>query len=170
MVALKPTVVLAGALGGAIERKAVSVAGVQLVQKGRVTWTAKPFWLRNMPSTAAHPTDAQLVVRQEFARLAKEAKERGETGTKKRGFKEYKGMKLPGAAAYVGTHLPAVKEYIKRNKLSYEARGETPPSRTWRTVHTWAHIEAMMRARGIEPATRWIGAPAEKTEKAAEKK
>lgn len=172
MTVLKPQVVLAGLLSNATDRKAASLAGMQLVQKGRVSWTAKPYWLRNMPITAVMPSDAQLLIRQEFARLAKEAKASGQTGTKQRGFKEYKGMLLPGAAAYIGQRLTGIGDKVK--SYTYEGKNLPYPSQVWRTYHTYAHLEAEIKRRGLKPVSSFIGetttAPKGAEESAGKKK
>jgi hypothetical protein len=155
MTVLKPQVVLAGLLSNAVERKVASLAGMQLVQKGRVSWTAKPYWIRNMPITAVNPSDAQLLIRQEFARLAKEARASGQTGTKEKGFKEYKGMLLPGAAAYIGQNLSGIGDKVKN--YTYEGKGLPYPSQVWRTYHTYAHLEAEIKRRGLNPVHSFIG-------------
>jgi hypothetical protein len=155
MTLLKPQVVLAGLITNATDRKSTSLAGMQLVQKGRVSWTAKPYWLRNMPITAVIPSDAQLLIRQEFARLAKEARASGETGKKQTGFKEYKGMLLPGAAAYIGRHLSGIGEKVKN--YTYKGKNLPYPSQVWRTYHTYANLEAEIKRRGLKPVNAFIG-------------
>jgi hypothetical protein len=71
MVLLKPQVVIAGALGkGAVSREQLAAAGIQLVAAGGITWSKKPFFLRNVPVTAVSPSPAQRAVRGTFGRIA----------------------------------------------------------------------------------------------------
>lgn len=88
---LRPQVVIAGALAPTA-RKALASSGVQLCSAGRMSWSKKPMFLRNVPITAVNPTKGQMAIREEFARIA-----HGARGV--RGLDPETG--LPGAAAAI---------------------------------------------------------------------
>jgi len=82
MVVIKPAAL---ALGERVSRAQLSGVGLQIVNRGHITWAKKAVWVRNVPITAVEPTPAQALVRYILARIAKatipeiiEKKERGE--------------------------------------------------------------------------------------------
>ena len=92
---------------------------IQLVSRGRITWTKKAMWLRNRPYTADNPTPAQASVRialaevgKEYARLSPEEKARirAQTG-------------LPGAAGYVKQNVGRLHERIMAVREAMRRRG-----------------------------------------------
>jgi hypothetical protein len=124
---------------GAFPRRSeLVVFGLQLVGKGNVWWAEKASWFRNPPVTAVHPTQGQIEVRVRFGELAKEAKARGEVGTRT----------SPKLSTRLGKYLVGSAAYIADNMAGYRApnalRPEEWPSRLKRTYRTLEELKAML--------------------------
>ena len=138
MTLARPTVILAAITGAFPRRSELPIYGMQIVSKGNVWWAEKAAWFRNVPYTAVHPTTGQIEVRIHFGRLAKEAKARGETGTKEKpAYSERLGRYFVGAAAYIADHM-------KGFKAPHAMRPEEYPSRLRRSLHTLEELEEML--------------------------
>jgi len=131
MTLVRAQVILAGTSEKLDPRSRLAVSGVQIVRAGGMFWSKKPAFLRNVPYTAVSPHAGQIQTRIKFGKTASGAKG-------KKGFE----LGLPVAAAAVKKGMPG---YTAPDRLS----PENYPSRTRRTVHTLAELEAIAKAKGI---------------------
>ena len=134
MVLLRPTTVVAGLSGRPLSRPELSVAGVQLVQRGRVVWAKKMFWLRNPPYTVGpYAHKGQIEIRLKFAQIARSA--RGCRGIDPE------------------TGLPCVAAAIKKQLTGYRAPDRMEPaqypSRHRRSFYTAEDLERIARQLGL---------------------
>jgi len=148
MVLVRPSLVLATISGAIPSRAELSMYGMQLVGKGNLWWAEKAAWFRNVPITAIYPTTGQLEVRIHFGRLAKEAKERGEVGTREKpAYSEKLGRYFVGAAAYIADHM-------KDFKAPHALRPEEYPSRMRKTYRTLSELETILASRRVAAPAR----------------
>ncbi len=144
MVLVRPGFVMLALQQAMPSRPELSVYGLQIVQKGRVI-AKKAAWFRNVPYRVWDPTIGQLEARYHFGMLAKEAKARGEVGTRGNPkMSQRLGEYFYGSAAYIADNMAGFRS-------SYRLPPEQYPSRLRRTLRTLAGVEAELRARGIEP-------------------
>jgi len=161
MVLIKPLALAAEKL----DRAMLSAVGLQIVNRGRITWAKKAVWLRNVPITAVDPTPAQALVRYILGNVARQAK--GAKGLEPN-------TKLPWGAYYVHTwwkthrgdvedllkklrkterRRPTLNDIIKITKIAreaareYERKGETEKAQAIRTVM------ALVERTAAAPAT-----------------
>ena len=142
MVLVRPTVVMAALTGIFPSRSELALYGMQIVGRGKITWTEKAVWFRNVPVTAVYPTEGQMEIRVMFGRTASLAK--GEKGLKtvtNPASKAY-GKRLPPAAARIADNMPGIK-------ASRRLLPEEYPSRLRHTLHTVREHEEELRRRGI---------------------
>jgi len=138
MTLVRPTTLMAAISGAFPRRSELALSGMQIVSKGNVWWAKKAAWFRNVPYTAIYPTTGQMEVRIHFGRLAKEAKARGETGTKEKpAYSERLKRYFVGAAAYIADHMKGFSAPHAKPKEEWE-------SRLRRTYHTMEELEAML--------------------------
>jgi hypothetical protein len=146
MVLVRPAFVLAALQQAMPPRSELALYGLQIVQKGRVI-AKKAAWFRNVPYTVWNPTTGQLETRYYFGMLAKEAKARGEVGTRDRPRQSTRlGEFFYGSAAYIADHMAGFR-------APHRLSPEEWPSRRRRTLRTLDGVEAELRARGVEPRT-----------------
>lgn len=148
MVLVRPTVILAAVRSEVPSRAELPLYGMQLVGKGNLWWAEKAAWFRNVPYTAIYPTIGQLEVRIHFGRLAKEAKERGEVGTREKpAYSDRLGRYFVGAAAYIADNM-------KGFKAPHALPEERRPSKIRKTFRTLAEREAELetKVRATAPA------------------
>jgi hypothetical protein len=139
MVLVRANFVMAAISGELTRRSDLARSAMQLVARGNMWWAKKAAWFRNVPYTAVYPTVGQLEVRVHFARLAKEAKSAGETGTRtKHVMSDRLKREFVGAAAYIADKMYGFK-------APHAMRPEEYPSRLRRTVHTAEELEQMLR-------------------------
>jgi len=133
MVLVRPTFVMSAVTQVFPRRSELAIYGMQIVSRGGVWWAEKAAWFRNTPITVLEPTDGQIQTRIRFGELAKEAKEKGLTGTREKPAKsERLGRYFVGAAAYIadkmaGYRAPARKapeEYLSRTRRTYRTLDE----------------------------------------------
>ena len=137
MVLLRPTAVLASVTGAFPRRSELALYGMQLVSKGNVWWAEKAAWFRNVPVTAVYPTPGQIEARIQFGELAREAKTKGETGTKTNPkLSKRLGKYLVGSAAYIADNMAGFR-------ASKRMAPEQYPSRLRRTLRTLEELKAM---------------------------
>jgi hypothetical protein len=144
MVLVRPAFVMAAVSMSMPPRSELALYGLQLVQKGNVI-AKKAAWFRNVPYTAWNPTTGQLEARYMFGMLAREAKARGQVGTRDRPMVSTKlGEAFYGSAAYIADNM---KGWTAPHRLPPDQW----PSRLRRTLRTLAGVEDELRARGVEP-------------------
>jgi hypothetical protein len=137
MVLLRPTAVLASVTGAFPRRSELVLYGMQLVSKGNVWWAEKAAWFRNVPVTAVYPTPGQIETRIQFGELAREAKTKGETGTKANPkLSKRLGRYFVGSAAYIADNMAGFR-------ASKRMAPEQYPSRLRRTLRTLEELKAM---------------------------
>jgi hypothetical protein len=138
MVLVRPTTVLATVTGAFPRRSELALYGMQLVGKGNVWWAEKASWFRNVPVTAVYPTPGQIEARIQFGELAREAKAKGETGTRENPkLSKRLGKYLVGSAAYIADNMAGFRASKKMAPEQY-------PSRLRRTLRTLEELKAMM--------------------------
>lgn len=116
------------------QSRAEMSTGVQLVTRGRMSWSHKAMFPRNAPYTVgpwAH--DGQLQIRIAFAKAARKAK--GKEGLDPK-------YGLPWAARFV-------KDELTGKKMEKSMEPEEYPSKIKRTAFTVAHLIAEAKDRGI---------------------
>jgi hypothetical protein len=137
MVLLRPTAVLAAITGAFPRRSELVLYGMQLVSKGNVWWAEKAAWFRNVPVTAVYPTPGQIETRIHFGELAREAKAKGEVGTKANPKLSTRlGRYFVGSAAYIADHMAGFRASKRMSPEQY-------PSRLRRTLRTLEELKAM---------------------------
>ena len=143
MVLVRPTFVMSAVTQVFPRRSELAIYGMQIVSRGGVWWAEKAAWFRNTPITVLEPTDGQIQTRIRFGELAKEAKERGLTGTKEKPAKsERLGRYFVGAAAYIADKMVG---YRAPAKLAPEAY----PSKLRKTFRTLDELKAEVVKKGI---------------------
>lgn len=134
MTLVRPQVVLAAASPKPASRSEMSIAGLQIVNRGRVLWARKSVWFRNPPYTVgpwAH--DGQLEVRIKFGEAAARAKG-------KRGLVPTKYGPLPPACAEI------IKE-VEGFRAPSALKKEEYPSKLKRTVATVSELKKEVERR-----------------------
>ena len=142
MTLVRPQVILAATSEKPEPRARLAITGLQLVHAGKMTWSKKAIFIRNVPFTAVAPTPRQAAARYILGRIASRAK-----GTK--GLVEG----LPPAAAQVK------KAWEERRAQLEQALAQIPSVRIERrTIHTVEDHAALLRAKGyleaVEAAVR----------------
>ncbi|MGC8583513.1 MAG: hypothetical protein ACP5MH_07255 [Thermoproteus sp.] len=146
MVLVRASFVMAAVSGEMTRRNELARVGMQLVTRGNVWWAQKAAWFRNVPYTAIYPTVGQMEARVHFARLAREAKSAGETGTRtKHVMSDRLKREFIGAAAYIADKMAGFK-------APHAMRPEEYPSRMRRSVHTAEELEQML-SKALATAT-----------------
>ena len=152
MVLVRPGFVMLALQQAMPPRPELSIYGLQIVQKGRVI-AKKAAWFRNVPYRVWDPTDGQLEIRYIFGALAREAKARGEVGTRGNPRLSTRlGEYFYGSAAYIADNM-------KGRTAPHRLPPEQWPSRLRRTLRTLEGVAAELRARGIEPGAIFATPP-----------
>jgi len=132
MVLVRPSTVIATLMFTFPARYELPLYGLQIVSRGRVQWTEKPAWFRNVPVTAVFPSPAQAEVRAAFGAAAKRAKELGYISRESERLKKW----LPGAAPFIADHFVGYRATAERRRIAR------------RCLHT---MEELMRMYGVVP-------------------
>jgi hypothetical protein len=141
LVLVRPTTLVATITGAFPPRRELAIYGMQIVGKGNVWWAEKAAWFRNVPVTAIYPTPGQIETRVHFGELAREARERGMTGTKQKPAKsERLGRYFVGAAAYIADHMAGFRAPRAIPKEEY-------PSKLRKTYRTIEELRALLKAK-----------------------
>lgn len=140
MVLVRPTAVLASISGAFPRRSELPLYGMQIVGKGNVWWAEKAAWFRNVPVTAVYPTEGQIETRIHFGDLAREAKARGEVGTRTNPKLSTRlGKYFVGSAAYIADNMAGFRASKRMSPEQY-------PSKLRKTLRTLEELKAMARA------------------------